>query len=76
LSATHAELRELARALSVEALLTPRRFAWTGSSTLATYLAGATASHYRFAVKVLRRWMKTRRDGNADVQLHDRKVNN
>jgi len=59
-AATHIELRRLAGASTPEALLVPGQFAWTGRSTLATYLAANTASHYRFAVRVLRRWLKTR----------------
>ena len=45
-------------ALSSEQLLTPGHFKWTGEHALTTYLGANTASHYRFASKVLKRWQK------------------
>jgi len=36
-------------------LLRPGHFAWTGRNPLATYLGANSASHYRFATKVLTR---------------------
>lgn len=35
-------------------------FAWTGRNALSTYAGANTASHYRFAGKVIRRWLRTR----------------
>ncbi|HEX6187394.1 MAG TPA: ClbS/DfsB family four-helix bundle protein [Pyrinomonadaceae bacterium] len=49
---------EIIEALSPEQLLTPGHFRWTGKNPLATYLAPNTASHYRFALKVIERWLK------------------
>jgi len=43
--------------LSAEQLLAPGHFAWTGRNSLTTYLGANTASHYRFATKVLKRWV-------------------
>ena len=55
LEASHAEVLDLARRLSPEELLTPGVFGWTKKNALVTYLAANTASHYRFARKVLKR---------------------
>lgn len=57
-AATYEEILGLASALSEEQLLRPGHFAWTGKNPLVTYLGANTASHYRFAKKVLRRWLK------------------
>ena len=35
-------------------------FAWTGKSALVTYAGANTASHYRFGLKVLKRWLRQR----------------
>jgi hypothetical protein len=56
-SATYARVLGLARELSEEQLLEPGHFAWTGKNPLVTYLGANTASHYRFAMQVLRRWL-------------------
>lgn len=45
----------LASALSPTCLLTAGRFAWTGRNPLSTYLTANTASHYRFAIRVIER---------------------
>jgi hypothetical protein len=39
-------------------LLEPGHYPWTGRNPLATYIGPNTASHYRFAVKVIKRWLK------------------
>lgn len=46
--------------LAPEQLLRAGRFAWTGKHPLTTYLGPNTASHYRFAIKVIRRWRPRR----------------
>lgn len=48
----------MVEALSPEQLLTPGHFSWTGKHPLTTYLGPNTASHYRFAIKVINRWLK------------------
>lgn len=60
LDATHGQVLALARALSEPQLLEPGHFPWTGKNGLVTYLGANTASHYRFALKVLKRWERTR----------------
>ena len=49
---------EIVEALSPEQLLTPGHFLWTKKNSLTTYLVPNTASHYRFALKVIERWLK------------------
>jgi hypothetical protein len=48
----------MVQALSAAQLLSPGHFAWTGKHPLTTYLGPNTASHYRFAAKVIKRWLK------------------
>jgi hypothetical protein len=57
-AATYARILGLARELSEDELLRPGYFPWTGRNALVTYLGANTASHYRFAIRVLRRWLK------------------
>lgn len=54
------EILSLVRRLSPADLLVPGRFAWTGQHPLTTYLAPNTSSHYRWATKILRRWLSRR----------------
>ena len=56
---SHVEVLQLVREASSEELLSPGYFPWSGKNSLATYLGPNTASHYRFAVKVVRRWLRT-----------------
>ncbi len=43
--------------LSTGQLLARGHFAWTGRYPLVTYLGPNTASHYRFATRVIKRWL-------------------
>lgn len=55
---THNEVVALVEGLTEAQLLEPGHFQWTGKKPLATYLGPNTASHYRFAIKVLKRWRR------------------
>jgi len=57
-SRSYVEIVELVEGLPEDALLEPGHFSWTRKNALVAYLGPNTASHYRFATKVLRRWMK------------------
>lgn len=59
---------EIVEPLSPEQLLTPGHFRWTRENSLATYLTPNTASHYRFALKVIERWLKGGAARNASVK--------
>lgn len=54
---SYREIFSLTQQLSEDELLVPGHFAWTGKNPLTTYLAPNTCSHYRFASKVLKRWL-------------------
>jgi hypothetical protein len=55
---TYAEVLEIVIRSSEGDLLDPGRFPWTGKNALVTYLGANTSSHYRFASKVLKRWLR------------------
>jgi hypothetical protein len=48
----------LVESLSTERLLSPGHYQWTGKHPLTTYIGPNTASHYRFATRVIDRWLK------------------
>ena len=56
--ASYQETLEFAKGLSEDAIFTPGQFAWTGKNALAAYLGANTASHYRTATKIIRRWLR------------------
>lgn len=56
--ASFAETLALARALPEKAIFTRGAYDWTGKNALVTYLGANTASHYRTASKILKRWLK------------------
>jgi len=58
--AGYRRILDMVEGLSAEELLVPGRFEWTGKHALATYLAPNTASHYRFAIRVIKRWQAGR----------------
>ncbi len=39
-------------------MFTPGRFAWTGSLTLADYIAGNTCNHYAWGNRQVKKWIK------------------
>ena len=55
---THRGVLDLVRELSEADLFEPGRFRWTGRNALVTYVGANTASHYRFAQKVIKRWQR------------------
>ena len=58
------EVESVLRGLSEAELFQPGHFTWTGKNGLVIYAGANTASHYRFALKVLKRWQR-RRGGNG-----------
>jgi hypothetical protein len=66
------QILEIVESLSPRQLLEPGHFRWTGKNSLATYLAPNTASHYRFALKAIKRWLKggAVRDGSVARNKH------
>ena len=55
---SHGRILRIAEACTEEELLEPGHFAWTGNNPVRTYLGANTASHYRFGIKVIKRWLK------------------
>jgi hypothetical protein len=55
---SYRRIHDLVVSLSTAALLDPGHFSWTGQHPLATYLVPNTGSHYRFATRVVRRWLR------------------
>ena len=56
----HSRVLSLIKSLAPPDLLEPGRFAWTGKNPLITYVGANTASHYRFGIRVLKRWRRRR----------------
>lgn len=56
--AGYGRILELVESLSPAQLLSPGHFNWTGTHPLTTYIGPNTASHYRFATRVIDRWLK------------------
>lgn len=54
----YARICNVVRAASEEELFTRGYASWTGGNALVTYLGANTASHYRFARKVIERWRR------------------
>ncbi len=48
----------LVEALSPEQLLESGHYKWTGKNALTIYIGANTASHYRFAMKAIKRWLR------------------
>lgn len=65
MTSTHEEVVDLLEGLSEGEILEPGHFDWTGRNALVAYAAANTASHYRFAWKVLRRWRRTQESEKA-----------
>lgn len=62
--AGYARILQLVEDLPSHRLLAPGAFEWTGSNPLTTYLGANTASHYRFATKVIKRWLRASARGD------------
>jgi hypothetical protein len=54
----YARIRRLVTLATPQDLFAPGRFQWTGRNALSTYLGANSASHYRFARKVIERWRR------------------
>ncbi|MEW7289986.1 ClbS/DfsB family four-helix bundle protein [Aquimarina sp. 2304DJ70-9] len=53
------ELQKIINHHTEEELFEKRRFKWTGTTSLASYLISATSSHYDWANKLIKKCMKT-----------------
>jgi hypothetical protein len=55
---SHAKVMALIEGFTDEDLFEKKHFAWTGTTTLGSYCISATASHYDWAMKKLKRQIK------------------
>ena len=55
---SHLQVHQTISKHSEKELFEKKRFNWTGSSNLATYLRGASSSHYDWALKLIKRAKK------------------
>ncbi len=60
LDASHARVRDVVASYADDDLFAKRRFAWTGSTSVGSYAVSATTSHYDWATKEIRRFLKDR----------------
>jgi len=60
-TSSYRDIIRVLEGLSEDDLFQTGRFPWTRRNPLVTYVGPNTASHYRFAQKVLRRWLKSSR---------------
>jgi hypothetical protein len=56
---SHCEVMTLIETFSDRELFTKKYFAWTGTSSLGAYCVSATSSHYEWAIKKIKRHVKT-----------------
>lgn len=59
LKQSHLDLINMLEGFSSDELFSKNYFTWTGSSTLGSYCTSATSSHYIWAIKKLKKHIKT-----------------
>ncbi|WP_288226184.1 ClbS/DfsB family four-helix bundle protein [uncultured Enterococcus sp.] len=59
LTESHKQVMALADTFSNEELFSKGSFSWVGGSTLGSYFVSATASHYEWAMKKIRKFKKS-----------------
>jgi len=64
LNESHSSVLKLIDTFSNEELFAKKFFSWTGTSTLGSYCVSATASHYEWAMKKIKRHIKACKSGN------------
>lgn len=65
---SYEEIFSLVQKLTEDELLASGHFHWTGKNPLTTYLGANTASHYRTASKILKRWLTSRSQRDVTVK--------
>jgi hypothetical protein len=68
----HEQLMKLINSLSEKELLSPGHFAWCRKNPLTTYLAPNTCSHYRWAIRHIRRWRRQHESPNLGIGQNHR----
>ena len=55
---SHSEIMDIVNSHTEEELETKKMYKWTGSTNLASYLASASSSHYNWAAKEIKKYIK------------------
>lgn len=63
LRASHAHMVERIGSYEDDDLFTKKRYLWTGSTSVGAYFVSATSSHYAWASKLIRKWVKALQQG-------------
>jgi len=58
---SHAKVISLIESLNEEELFEKKHFTWTGTSNVGSYCISVTASHYDWAVKKIKQYLKTQK---------------
>lgn len=58
LNKTHQKVTNIITAHSNEELFTKKLYPWTGSTSMGSYFTSATSSHYAWALKEIKKWIK------------------
>ena len=64
---SHIEVMDLIESFSNEQLFSKQHFPWTGTSTLGSYCTSATASHYNWAIKKIKKHIKSCKTPNKII---------
>lgn len=58
---SHKKVMDLVEKYTNEELFSKGKFSWTGTTTFGSYCVSATASHYNWAIKKIRKHIKTQK---------------
>ena len=56
---SHENVIEVIASYTPEDLFTKKQYAWTGTTSVASYATSATSSHYAWTSKLVRKWRTT-----------------
>jgi hypothetical protein len=59
---SHEALIDVIDSYSDKDLFAKKKFAWTGTTSVGSYLVSATSSHYLWASKLIRQWARRQKD--------------
>lgn len=62
LKQSHKDVMNIIDSFSNDELFSKKMFSWTGTTTLGSYCVSATSSHYDWAIKKIKKHIKTYRD--------------
>jgi len=62
LKSSFAKVQKVIKSHSDEELFEKKRYKWTGSTSMGSYLISATSSHYDWAMKLLQKYKKSLKD--------------